>query len=393
MRRDVHRFVSDCQTCQRMKSESRTPAGLLQPLPIPEQVFEDISLDFITGLPRSNGKEAILVVVDRLTKYGHFFALPRSYDALSIAQVMVHGVIKLHGLPRSIVSDCDPIFLSAIWTELAKLQGTELNLSSAYHPQTDGQTEALNRCLEMYLRCMTGDEPQRWESYLSWAEFWYNTAFQASAGMTPFRALYGRDPPTLISYAEGGAVNPQVAAVLHNRDEILRQLKHNLHQAQLRMKNQADKKRREVELQVGDWVFVRLQPYRHLSLRLHRNQKLSPRFFGPYQVVQRIGNVAYKLELPASTHIHPVFHISQLKLCHGQPSHQFTPLPMFSATPNLADKVSLADEGPVASNELPTSHTAGKDPTKNLKTNNDPITGRRTREKRIPRGLDDFILT
>ncbi|KAL4319491.1 hypothetical protein GQ457_18G008410 [Hibiscus cannabinus] len=148
--------------CQSMKSEHLAPAGLLQPLPIPQQVFEDISLDFIVGLPPSCGKEAILVVVDRLTKYAHFFALLRHFDSKYIAQILVQGVVKLHGIPKSMVSE--------LWSDLAKLQGTELCLSTAYHPQTDGQTEALNRCLEMYLRCMAVEDSSTWEKFLPWAE-------------------------------------------------------------------------------------------------------------------------------------------------------------------------------------------------------------------------------
>lgn len=144
MHNDVRSFVRNCQVCQRMKSDSLAPAGLLQPLPIPQQVFEDISIDFITGLPKSNSKEAIMVVVDRLTKYDHFFALLRHFDCKSIAKIMVQGMVKLHGIPRSIVNDRDPIFVSELWTELAQLQGTDLCMSSAYHLQTDGQTEALN---------------------------------------------------------------------------------------------------------------------------------------------------------------------------------------------------------------------------------------------------------
>ncbi|KAL4388984.1 hypothetical protein GQ457_09G026490 [Hibiscus cannabinus] len=328
MRKDVREFVRTCQVCQRMKTESVAPAGLLQPLPILQQVFEDISLDFIVGLPKSNGKETILVVVDRLTKYAHFFALPRHFDSKGVAQILVQGVVKLHGIPRSMVSDRDHVFVSELWTELAKLQGTELCLSSAYHPQTDGQTEALNRCLEMYLRCMANEDPGKWEQFLDWAEYWYNTAFQSSAGMTPFRALYGRDPLTIVNYLEGGATNIHVDRALRDRDEILRVLKHNLLQAQLPTKNQADKHWRDVELAVGSWAFVKLQPYRQVSLRLRRQQKLSPRFFGPYQILQRVGAVAYKLKLPESARIHPVFHVSQLKPCRGQPLQQITPLPL-----------------------------------------------------------------
>ncbi|KAL4312967.1 hypothetical protein GQ457_01G036970 [Hibiscus cannabinus] len=124
MRKDVRQFVSECQVCQRMKNDSLAPSGLLHPLNIPNQVFEDIALDFITGLPKSNGKEVILVVVDRLSKYGHFFALPRHFNAEYVARVMVQGVIKLHGIPRSMVSDRDRIFVSDLWKEMAKLQGT-----------------------------------------------------------------------------------------------------------------------------------------------------------------------------------------------------------------------------------------------------------------------------
>ncbi|GMI86358.1 hypothetical protein HRI_002305100 [Hibiscus trionum] len=121
MRNDVCYFVRDCQMCQRMKSESLAPAGLLHPLPIPQQVFKDISMNFIIGLPKSRGKEAIMVVVDRLTKYAHFFTLPRQFDGRLISKIMVHCVVKLHGVPRSIVSDRDRIFVSELWTKIMQL--------------------------------------------------------------------------------------------------------------------------------------------------------------------------------------------------------------------------------------------------------------------------------
>jgi hypothetical protein len=252
MKTDVQVFVSECDVCQRNKIEACSPAGLLQPLPIPNQVWEDISIDFIDGLPMSAGKNSILVVVDRLTKYGHFFALSHPYSAKKIAEIFVSGVMKHHGVPRSIVSDRDPIFLSSFWKEFFKLQDTSLKMSSAYHPQTDGQTEVVNRCIEQYLRCFTSQCPKVWESFLPWAKYWYNTSFHESTGTTPFQALYGRAPPRLVNYLVGTSPVSKVDHNLKNRDELLRDLKSHLHNSNNRMKQYADAKRREVKFQVGD---------------------------------------------------------------------------------------------------------------------------------------------
>ncbi|KAG9444940.1 hypothetical protein H6P81_016280 [Aristolochia fimbriata] len=284
-----------------MKDSSLSPAGLLQPLPIPELVFEDISMDFITGLPAAKGKTVIVVVVDRLSKYGHFSALRGNCTSESVAAVFVTDIIRLHGIPGSIVTDRDPKFLHNFWQEVHRLQGTELPTSTAYHPQTNGQTEALSKCLEMYLRCFVADTPNQWIAVLPWAEYWYNTSFQTSAGMTPFEILYGRSPPTIPRYIKGST-------------------------AQGRMKSLADKHRREVHFQVGDWVYVKLKPYRQNSVRLQRHHKLGRSFFGPYKVIKRVGEVAYKLELPESARIHSVFHVSMLRKCVGTPEQQVTPL-------------------------------------------------------------------
>lgn len=159
LKKDVFTFMATCDTCQRNKNETTASPGLLQPLPIPERIWTDLSMDFIEGLPVSHGKSVIFVVVDRLSKYVHFMALAHPYTALDVAQAFMDTVFKLHGMPTSIVSDRDVVFTSNFWQALFKLQGTTLQLSTAYHPQTDGQTEVVNRCLETYLRCMTGDKP------------------------------------------------------------------------------------------------------------------------------------------------------------------------------------------------------------------------------------------
>ena len=154
-----------------------------------------ISMDFIEGLPKSNGKDVILVVVDRFTKYSHFISLSHPYTVAGVITILTDNVFKLHGVPIVMVTDRDRIFTSNMWQSLFKAMDVKLHLSTAYHPQTDGQTERVNQCLENYLRCMCFTAPQRWSYWLSLAEWWYNTSYHTSLNMTPFQALYGFPPP------------------------------------------------------------------------------------------------------------------------------------------------------------------------------------------------------
>jgi hypothetical protein len=197
MRHTISQYVKQCSVCQQAKHTTTLPLGLLSPLPIPKQVWEDIAMDFITGLPNSAGYTVILVVIDRLIKFAHLFALKKDFDSKKVAEIMMQHIVKLYGMPKSIVSDRDKVFTSKFWQHLFKMQGTTLAMSSAYHPQSDGQSEALNKCLEMYLRCLTFTNPHIWCKMLHLAQYWYNTSFHTSAAMTPFKALYGKDPPTL----------------------------------------------------------------------------------------------------------------------------------------------------------------------------------------------------
>lgn len=176
MQDSINEWVSKCDTCLRCKPEQCASPGSLQPLPVATGAWQAVSLDFVEGLPKSHGFDTVLVVVDRFTKYSHFIPLTHPYTAKIVARVFLDNVFKLHGLPASIVSDRDRIFTGLFWRELMQLLGTQLLFSSAYHPQTDGQSERVNQCMENYLKCMCFLVPKQWAKWLALAEFWYNSS-------------------------------------------------------------------------------------------------------------------------------------------------------------------------------------------------------------------------
>lgn len=194
LKQTVDDFVRQCSVCQQAKSEHTKLPGLLEPLQAPTEAWQLITMDFIEGLPKSNGFDSILVVVDKFSKYSHFLPLKHPFTALQVAQSFFDNVYKLHGMPGAIVSDRDPIFTSQFWQHLIRLSDTRLNMSSARHPQTDGQTERVNQCLETFLRCFVNSCPHKWHSWLALAEFWYNTTYHSTLQKTPFQVLYGHQP-------------------------------------------------------------------------------------------------------------------------------------------------------------------------------------------------------
>jgi hypothetical protein len=331
MKTEVDDFVRQCSTCQQAKHDHTKPAGLLQPLPIPSGIWRELTMDFVEGLPMSDGANVIMVVVDRLTKYAHLVPLKHPFTASTVAQAFLDSVVKLHGVPLSIVSDRDKIFVSRLWKELFASLGTKLQFTMAYHPQTDGQSERVNQCIEMFLRCFVHDSPKQWRRWLPLAEFWYNSSHHSAIGTSPFKALYGCEPnlgamPTLDedNLTEAGLM-------LRDRQTQLDRLKLHLAAAQNRMKLQADRHRSDKEYSVGDKVYLKLQPYAQSSVVNRPCPKLAFKFFGPYEILARVGTRAYRLALPAASLIHPVFHISQLK--EFVPDHT----PVFHDLPKIVE--------------------------------------------------------
>ncbi|XP_050238193.1 uncharacterized protein LOC126687680 [Mercurialis annua] len=326
MKKDVAEFVSKCLTCQQVKLEHQRPFGYLQPLPIPEWKWERIAMDFVVGLPRTRqGYDSIWVIVDRLTKSAHFLPIKVSYQASKLAQLYIDRIVSLHGVPVSIVSDRGSVFTSRFWKAMQESLGTRLDFSTAFHPQTDGQSERTIQTLEDMLRMCVLDFQGSWDTHLPLIEFSYNNSYHASIEMAPYEALYGRKCRSPICWEEVGERKLSGAEIIQITSEKVPLIKRRLETAFSRHKSYADLKRKDFEFQVGDFVFLRVSPMKGV-VRFGVKGKLAPRFVGPYEIIERVGAVAYCLALPPDMSlVHPVFHISMLRKCVSDPSQVIVP--------------------------------------------------------------------
>ncbi|KAL0544440.1 hypothetical protein IC582_019555 [Cucumis melo] len=267
MKREVAEFVSRCLVCRQVKAPRQKPAGLLQPLSIPEWKWENVSMDFITGLPRTlRGFTVIWVVVDRLTKSAHFVPGKSTYTASKWAQLYMSEIVRV---PVSIVSDRDARFTSKFWKGLQTATGTRLDFSTAFHPQTDGQTERLNQVLEDMLRACALEFPGSWDSHLHLMEFAYNNSYQATIGMAPFEALYGKCCRSPVCWGEVGEQRLMGPELVQSTNEAIQKIRSRMHTAQSRQKSYADVRRKDLEFEVGDKVFLKVAPMRDV-LRFER---------------------------------------------------------------------------------------------------------------------------
>src|SRR5262249_18941617 len=254
MKRDIAEFVSRCLTCQQVKLEHQKPSGLLQPLPIPEWKWERVTMDFVTGLPRTSAHfDSIWVIVDRLTKSAHFLPVKTTYSVARYARLYIERIVCLHGVPISIVSNRGPQFTSRFWKKLQEGLGTILDFSTAFHPQTDGQSKRTIQTLEDMLRMCVIDFGSQWDWHLPLIEFAYNNSYHASIEMALYEALYGRKCRSPVCWEEVGErrlAGPELIQITLKRVPIIKEC---LKTAFSRQKSYADPRRRHVEFGVGEY--------------------------------------------------------------------------------------------------------------------------------------------
>lgn len=325
MKKDIALFVAKCLTCSRVKAEHQRPSGLLVQPEIPMWKWEEIAMDFVTKLPRTTkGYDSIWVIIDRLTKTARFLPIRENFKVEKLARIYINEIVSRHGIPLSIISDRDGRFLSRFWQSLQAAMGTRLDLSTAYHPQTDGQSERTIQTLEDMLRACALDFGGNWDSHLPLVEFSYNNSYHSSIAMPPFEALYGRKCRSPVCWHEIGESHVIRATVdspivgpelIQETTDKITQIRNNLLTARSRQKSYADKRRKPLEFIVGDMVMLKVSPWKGV-VRFGRKGKLAPRYVGPFKILKRIGPVAYELDLPTELKkVHPVFHVSNLKKC------------------------------------------------------------------------------
>lgn len=328
MSTDVERYVTSCDSCQRNKHSKQLKPGLLMPLPLPELPCLHWTTDAVTGLPSSkNGFDAIQVYVDRLTKLKRFAATHTTDTSADLANTTLRTIIGPHGMPMSMVSDRDSRITARFWRELSRVLGSEVNLSTAAHPQSDGQSEREIQTLITTLRSYVNSRGNDWDVYLPALELACNSKVQASTGAPPFTLVYGTDARLPIDCVLDDVRPASVPAVVDRAARIRHALDYartNAERAQATQKRLADRHRRLQQLKEGDQVLLATDG---LQLRSGAH-KLTGRYIGPFRVIGTVNDNAITLDLPPLLHaLHPTINISRLKLYRdGRSSFPTRPL-------------------------------------------------------------------
>ncbi|GJZ74497.1 putative reverse transcriptase domain-containing protein [Tanacetum coccineum] len=294
------------------------PSGLLVQPDIPQWKWDNITMDFVTKLPKSSqGYDTIWVIIDRLTKSAIFVPIRETNPMEKLARKYLKEVITRHGIPVSIICDRDPRFASNFWRSLHKALGTNLDMSTAYHPQTDGQSKRTIQTLKDMLCACVIDFGKGWVNHLPLVDFSYNNSYHASIKVAPFESLYGRKCCSPICWAEVGEVQLTGPEIVQETTEKIIQIKQIIQAARDRQKSYANLKRKPMEFQVGDRVMLKVSPWKGV-VRFGKRGKLNPRYVGPFKVLEKVGAIFYKLELPQElSRVHNTFHVSNLKKCYA----------------------------------------------------------------------------